>query len=547
MDQSAQNEGRLLLAKQAIEQGQFQSNRRAAKVYDANRETLRQRRRGRSSRRNCVPNSRKLTDLEESVIIQYILDLDSRGFSPKYNAVRDMANNILATRSGGQVGIKWPENFVKRIPELKPRFKRKYDYRRAQCEDPELINDWFKLVQNIKAKYGIVDEDTYNFDEIGFMMGIISTGVVITGSERRHRPKALQPGNREWVTVIQGINSAGWAIPPFIIFAGRCHLGAWYEEQLPRDWKISLSDNGWTTNENGVKWIKHFEMHTKNRIKGVYRLLIIDGHESHDSFEFKRFCQENNIITLCMPSHSSHLLQPLDVGCFSPLKKAYGKQVEDLMRYHINHITKLEFLPAFKEAFYNTITSDNIRGAFRGAGLIPFSPETVLSKLEIKLKTPTPPPIENIVWASKTPSNVTELTSQNALIQVRIANHQNSSPTAINEALNQLTKGAHTMAYKITLMEGEIASLRKANEAASRRKARQKKRIQRQGALTIAEGLALVEQSNINEQVRKETHQIGRRLGGAAPLQRRCGHCREIGHCIERCPQVQEVVIEVLP
>jgi hypothetical protein len=52
-----------------------------------------------------------------------------------------------------------------------------------------------------------------------------------------------------------------------------------------------------------------------------------------------------------MPPHSSHLLQPLDVGCFSPLKRAYGSQIESLIRSHINHITKLEFLPAFKAAF----------------------------------------------------------------------------------------------------------------------------------------------------------------------------------------------------
>jgi hypothetical protein len=50
-----------------------------------------------------------------------------------------------------------------------------------------------------------------------------------------------------------------------------------------------------------------------------------------------------------MPPHSSYLLQPLDVGCFGPLKKAYGRQVENLTRSYINHITKLEFLPAFKQ------------------------------------------------------------------------------------------------------------------------------------------------------------------------------------------------------
>jgi hypothetical protein len=41
------------------------------------------------------------------------------------------------------------------------------------------------------------------------MMGVISTGAVVTGSERRNRPKQLQPGNREWTTVIQGINATG--------------------------------------------------------------------------------------------------------------------------------------------------------------------------------------------------------------------------------------------------------------------------------------------------------------------------------------------------
>ncbi len=67
----------------------------------------------------------------------------------------------------------------------------------------------------------ILDEDTYNFDESGFMMGVISTGAVVTGSERRGRAKSVQPGNREWTTVIQGINAMGWSIPPFVIFAGQ--------------------------------------------------------------------------------------------------------------------------------------------------------------------------------------------------------------------------------------------------------------------------------------------------------------------------------------
>jgi len=48
-------------------------------------------------------------------------------------------------------------------------------------------------------------------------MGVIGSMKVATGSERRRRPDIIQPGDHEWVTVIQGIYAIGYAIPPFII------------------------------------------------------------------------------------------------------------------------------------------------------------------------------------------------------------------------------------------------------------------------------------------------------------------------------------------
>ena len=135
-----------------------------------------------------------------------------------------MANRLLTERNAGQVGRDWSKNFVKRTESHTTPFNRPYDRQRALCENSQAIQTWFELVARTKAKYGICDEDTYNFDETGFQMGKISAQLVVTGSERRSRPKAIQPGNREWVTVIQGIGAAGWAIPPFIIFAGQHHL-----------------------------------------------------------------------------------------------------------------------------------------------------------------------------------------------------------------------------------------------------------------------------------------------------------------------------------
>ncbi|KAJ0130878.1 Uncharacterized protein HZ326_26033, partial [Fusarium oxysporum f. sp. albedinis] len=112
----------------------------------------------------------------------------------------------------------------------------------------------------------------------------------------------------------------------------------------------------------GLEWLKHFDRSTTNRSTGPYRLLILDGHESHHSTDFERYYEEKKIITLCMPAHSSHLLQPLDVGCFGPLKKAYGQEIEHLIRCSITHISKTEFFSAFYAAFKATfaeITDSN--------------------------------------------------------------------------------------------------------------------------------------------------------------------------------------------
>ena len=75
-----------------------------------------------------------------------------------------------------------------------------------------------------------MDDNIYNFDEIGFIIGQITPRAVVTASERRGRPKTIQPGNREWATVIQGINATRWTIPPFIILKARHHLLSWYKD-----------------------------------------------------------------------------------------------------------------------------------------------------------------------------------------------------------------------------------------------------------------------------------------------------------------------------
>ena len=130
----ASKEARLQLALQAIKQDANLSERQAAKIYEVPRSTLADRRAGKQFRRDCTPNSRKLTLLEEELIIHHILSLAARGFPPRLDAVTDMANLLRKQRGQQPVGCNWASNFVRRRPELKVRFNCKYDYKRALCE-----------------------------------------------------------------------------------------------------------------------------------------------------------------------------------------------------------------------------------------------------------------------------------------------------------------------------------------------------------------------------------------------------------------------------
>jgi hypothetical protein len=92
-----------------------------------------------------------------------------------------------------------------------------------------------------------------------------------------------------------------------------------------------------------------------------------------------------------MPPHSSHILQPLDVGCFALLKRAYSKEIRVLALDHTGRIDKKASIATFSKVFDKAFSKVNILSSFRATGLVPNDPLVVLSKLDVKVRMPTPP------------------------------------------------------------------------------------------------------------------------------------------------------------
>lgn len=135
-----------------------------------------------------------------------------------------------------------------------------------------------------------------------------------------------------------------------------------------------------------------------------------------------------------MPPNSSRLLQPLALEYFSLLKEAYGQEIEHQIRCHVSLVSKAESFPAFYAAVQAIMTDKNIKAAFRGAGLVLVDPESVVSKLDVQLRNPTPVIEEDgpsSPWVSKAPKMVLEVQSQFEYLSIGIMKHNSSSPDSI--------------------------------------------------------------------------------------------------------------------
>jgi hypothetical protein len=133
-------EDRIILAIQAMKSDVSMSQRRAAAVYNVPESTLRTRRAKTTSQHNSHPNPSRLTRPEEETVMQYIKKLNAQGFAPTLSYVREIANQLLAARHGGQVGEKWARNLVKQKPEIKSQVTRQRNHQRVLCSNPTIIS-----------------------------------------------------------------------------------------------------------------------------------------------------------------------------------------------------------------------------------------------------------------------------------------------------------------------------------------------------------------------------------------------------------------------
>ena len=189
-------------------------------------------------------------------------------------------------------------------------------------------------------------------------------------------------GDKTNITVVACASAAGVLLPPQVIFKGKRGMDRDMFQGLPPSTRVCISPNGWIDSELFETWVtEHFVKHIPPA-RPV--LLLIDGHSTHVRLDVARRCRENGIILFALPPHTTHKLQPLDRGCFKPLKDNFRREANEYVQEHPGKfLTRFVFGKIFGKVYAKSISLSTIINSFAKCGIAPYNPKVILESTDL--------------------------------------------------------------------------------------------------------------------------------------------------------------------
>ncbi len=364
-------ENQLLAAISDIRNGK--SVHKTSQKWGIPRSTLHDRLKGAQSIQQAKRFCQRLSQEQETYLADWVLAQAALGLPPTHQELRYFAERILqAAGERKSLGKHWVSRFIARYPILKTQRPRRIENARVNGATTEVIKSWWSYLKNPVVDT-IKPANRWNMDETGIMEGKGSNGLVL-GRNKIRPLQRKEPGTRGWTSIIECVSATGAVIPPLVIFKGKNVQQQWFPADLsPFDtWQFHATENGWTNNETGIEWLKKVFIPYTQPLTPEKRLLVLDGHGSHITDEFMLLCLQNNIQLLYLPPHSSHVLQPLDLSVFGPLKEAYRRHLGFVNQFCCSTVVgKRNFLLCYRKARSKAFIAKTIQSGWRTTGLWP--------------------------------------------------------------------------------------------------------------------------------------------------------------------------------
>lgn len=182
-----------------------------------------------------------------------------------------------------------------------------------------MLNEYF---DNLRTTLdGIPPSNIMNYDETN-LADDPGRPKVITKRGCKY-PERVMNSSKSSVSLMYAACADGTILPPYVVYKS-LHLYDTWTVGGPNGARYNRSKSGWFDMQCFSDWFEKIALPYLKRLPDE-KVMIGDNLSSHLSTEVIRQCETHNIKFCFLPPNATHLLQPLDVAFFRPMKIAWRK------------------------------------------------------------------------------------------------------------------------------------------------------------------------------------------------------------------------------
>jgi hypothetical protein len=325
--------------------------------------------------RKCVLGE----DLEKD-LVKYCKKMEETFYGVTVRDIKQLAFQLAVKNNvdhpfplaKGAAGKKWLRNFLKRNPTLSLRKPQSMALARAKGFTQANVKMFYDLLEPELKKVNMKPNKVFNVDETGItvVQSRRSKVLAVKGKKQIGTLSAQERG--ALMTIVTCMSPAGIFIPPLIVFP-RKNMKPELLNGTPPGTIARCHKSGWIQSNIFTDWVQHFIDYVKPTPEDPV-VLILDGHGTHvRNIDVILKARENGVIIVCLPPHTSHKLQPMDVSFMSPFKAYYSQEVETwLSNNPFRSLSCYQVGELMGKAYAKCATLQIAENGFKKCGILPF-------------------------------------------------------------------------------------------------------------------------------------------------------------------------------
>ena len=324
-------------------------------------------------------NRQVFTVEQELELEKYIKNCSDLNYGLSYKSLQKLAYDFALALPDTKIPAEWHLNkearegwrrgFMERHPTLSLRKPESTSLSRSIAFNKHKVYQFFDNYDRVMTKFKFPPENIYNLDETG-VTTVMKPVKVISTTGKKQVAQIASAERGELVTFVGIVNAVGQSLPPVYIFPRVRNLDD-FLIGAPSSSLALGNRSGWMTADLFPSVLKHIVEKTKCTVQNPI-LLLVDNHESHVSLKSVKFAKENGICLLSFPPHTTHRLQPLDVGVFGPFKSYLSSVFNDWLTSNPGKTISVRTIPSLtSEAFQKSFSIKNIVSSFKKTGIWP--------------------------------------------------------------------------------------------------------------------------------------------------------------------------------